>query len=232
MMNLGLLTADEVLTAALTSSAAEDPTRRSSIEGFVRQVLGWREFVRGLDSVHGEHQDRHNHWGHQRGLTDCWWRGGTGIPPLDTCIQRCLELGWSHHIDRLMVAGNLMLLLGVAPRSAWRWFMAMFSDSADWVMGPNVFGMALMSDGGLFATKPYVCSSAYLRRMGSYAAGPWCDEVDGLYWEFIANHRQELSQNPRMAMPLRGLERLPVARRERLATAAAAARERLTTPTA
>jgi deoxyribodipyrimidine photolyase-related protein len=191
-----------------------------SLEGFVRQVIGWREFVRGIYRTYSDEQDRTNFWSHKRGLTKAWYDGTTGIPPLDDTIQSVQTLGWAHHIPRLMVLGNLMTLCEIRPNEAHRWFMEMFVDSSEWVMGPNVYGMGLFSDGGIFATKPYICGSNYLLKMSDYGKGPWCDIVDGLYWRFIEKHRTFFTQNPRLALMPRALDRLRADRRSRIFQAA------------
>jgi deoxyribodipyrimidine photolyase-related protein len=216
-LNLGLLTPREVIDKAL---ARADEVPLQSLEGFVRQVIGWREFVRGVYREFSDRQDNENFWSHERELTAAWDDGTTGIPPLDDAIQTAQKLGWTHHIPRLMVLGNLMTLCEIRPTSAHRWFMEMFVDSSEWVMGPNVYGMGLFSDGGVFATKPYICGSNYLLKMSDYKKGPWCDVVDGLYWRFIAKHREFFSGNPRLALMPRALDRLDDARRARIFAAA------------
>ncbi len=216
-LNLGLLTPDEVVEAALRRA---DDVPIASIEGFVRQVIGWREFIRGIYRVHGDRQEQGNFWGHDRDLTASWYEGTTGIVPLDDTIRTAQRLGWTHHIPRLMVAGNLMTLCEIRPDRAHRWFMEMYVDSSEWVMGPNVYGMALFSDGGLFATKPYICGSNYLLKMSDYGKGPWCDVVDGLYWRFIDRHRDFFAGNPRLALMPRALDRLDAERRARIFEAA------------
>lgn len=153
-------------------------------------------------------------------LAASWYEGNTGIPPLDDTIQTALSLGWTHHIPRLMVLGNLMTLCEIRPQAAHRWFMEMFIDSSEWVMGPNVYGMGLYSDGGLFATKPYICGSNYLLKMSDHRKGDWCDTVDGLYWRFIDKHREFFASNPRLALMPRALDRLDEQRRGRIFEAA------------
>ncbi len=216
-MNLGLLTPGEIVEKAMTRF---DKVPLQSLEGFVRQVIGWREFVRGIYREFSEEQDRRNFWSHERRLTRAWYDGTTGIPPLDDTIQTAQKLGWAHHIPRLMVLGNLMTLCEIRPTEAHRWFMEMFIDSSEWVMGPNVYGMGLFSDGGIFATKPYICGSNYLLKMSDYGKGPWCDVVDGLYWRFIDKHRAFFSGNPRLALMPRALDRLDADRRSRIFQAA------------
>ena len=218
-LNLGLLTPDEVLDAVLERYAAGDAPIES-VEGFVRQVIGWREFVRGVYRLYGDEQESRNFWQHDRTLTDDWYRGTTGIPPLDDAIRTSLRLGWAHHIQRLMVVGNLMTLCEIRPADAWRWFMEMYVDSSEWVMGPNVYGMGIFSDGGVFATKPYICGSNYILKMSDYGKGDWCAIVDGLYWRFIDRHRDFFESNPRLALMPRALDRLDSVRRASIFAAA------------
>jgi deoxyribodipyrimidine photolyase-related protein len=115
-----------------------------------------------------------------------------------------------------MIAGNLMTLCEIRPVEVHRWFMEMFVDSSEWVMGPNVYGMGIFSDGGVFATKPYICGSNYLRKMSDYGKGPWCDTVDGLYWRFIDKHRDFFAGSPRLALMPRALDRLDEERRSHI----------------
>ena len=216
-INLGLLTPDEVVDRVLEKA---DDAPLQSLEGFVRQVIGWREFVRGVYREFGEKQEESNFWSHERELTSAWYDGTTGIVPLDDTIRTAQRLGWAHHIPRLMVLGNLMTLCEIRPTTAHRWFMEMFVDSSEWVMGPNVYGMGLFSDGGVFATKPYLCGSNYLLKMSDYKKGPWCDVVDGLYWRFIDKHRDFFAGNPRLAVMPRTLDRISESRREAIFSAA------------
>jgi deoxyribodipyrimidine photolyase-related protein len=224
-LNLGLLTPREVIDAALVRV---DDVPMQSLEGFVRQVIGWREFVRGVYRNYSEQQDTSNFWLHEREMSPSWHNGTTGIPPLDDVIHSAQRFGWTHHIPRLMVLGNLMTLCEIRPSSAHRWFMEMFIDSSEWVMGPNVYGMGLFSDGGIFATKPYICGSNYLLKMSDYKKGPWCEIVDGLYWRFIDKHREFFSGNPRLALMPRALDRLDSGRRTHIFAAAEAFLEQQT----
>ena len=220
-LNVGLLTPGEVIDAVLERHAAGD-LPIESVEGFVRQVLGWREFVRGVYRLHGDEQESTNFWDHERELTDDWYRGTTGIVPLDDAIKTSLRLGWAHHIQRLMVIGNLMTLCEIRPAAAWRWFMELYVDSSEWVMGPNVYGMGIFSDGGLFATKPYICGSNYILKMSDYGKGDWCTTVDGLYWRFIDKHRDFFTSNPRLALMPKALDRLETVRKKKIFAAAEA----------
>jgi deoxyribodipyrimidine photolyase-related protein len=218
MLNTGLLTPADVVQRTLSRHAVR-PVPLNCLEGFLRQIVGWREFIRGVDRVYAEtgaHRTRRG----GRKLGSGWWTGQTGLPPLDLSIRRTLEHGWCHHIERLMVIGSAMLMAEVDPDEAYRWFMEMFVDSADWVMRPNVYGMSQFADGGLFATKPYLSGSAYLRKMGDYAPGPWQDVWDGLYWRYVDRHRDLFASNPRMWAVAKGLDRLSRERRERIFAAA------------
>lgn len=198
-INLGLLTPDDVVKRALLF-AKENKTPMNSLEGFVRQVIGWREFVRGIYQNFSEKQDVENFFKHDRKLSKVWYTAQTGIIPLDDSLTKTLKFGYAHHIERLMVIGCLMLLSQVHPREVHRWFMEMYVDSSDWVMGPNVYGMSQFSDGGIFATKPYICGSNYILKMSSYKKGPWCEVWDGLYWKFVSEKFQFLAKNPRLSM--------------------------------
>ncbi|MBC7658274.1 MAG: cryptochrome/photolyase family protein [Chitinophagaceae bacterium] len=226
-LNTGLLTPAEVIKAAIAGAAVED-VPLNSLEGFIRQICGWREFVRGIYQNFRIRQETTNFWDHRRKLSRHWYEGTTGVEPLDLTIQKCRQFGYAHHIERLMVVGSLMLLLEVDPHEAHRWFMEMFIDSADWVMGPNVYGMALFSDGGIFATKPYICGSNYYRKMGPFKGGEWQDGVDGLYWGFISKNRGFFAKNPRMAFILGSLNKMKPERLMTLHAAAESLRERLT----
>ena len=181
------------------------------MEGFVRQIIGWREYVRGL---YHTLDMRGNHFGHTGKLTKHWYDGTTGIEPLDDCIRRVNRIGYTHHIERLMVVGNIMLLSGIHPDEVHRWFMEMYIDSSDWVMIPNVFGMATFADGGIMSTKPYTCSSNYILKMSNYKKGDWCNIVDGLYWRFVEKNRSLYEKNIRLSFQLRLLERMDPDRKQ------------------
>lgn len=218
-LNTGLLTPEEIVRSALRAGKSKN-IPINSLEGFIRQVVGWREFIRGIYQNYSEVQDSTNHWNHQKRLNKHWYTGTTGIPPLDHVIKKVNRLGYAHHIERLMIVGSLMLLLEIKPAEAHRWFMEMFIDSSDWVMGPNVYGMAIFSDGGIFATKPYFCGSNYYRKMGGYKSGEWQDAVDGLYWGFIEKHKNNFLKNPRLSMMVKTVEKMDPARKKKIFAAA------------
>ena len=226
-LNTGLLTPDDIIKATLIY-AKKNKISMGSTEGFIRQIIGWREFIRGIYQNYSEKQDTTNFWNHQKKLTPAWYTGDTGIKPLDDVIKKTVKLGYAHHIERLMVVGSLMLLLEIHPQEAHKWFMEMFIDSSDWVMGPNVYGMAIFSDGGVFATKPYFCGSNYYKKMGPYKTGDWQPGVDGLYWSFIENHKTFFLKNPRLSMMARTVEKMDEAKKKTIFSAAKELKKRLT----
>jgi deoxyribodipyrimidine photolyase-related protein len=227
LLNVGLISPVDIMTQ-VQSEFKKRKLPIESVEGFIRQILGWREFVRGIYQNFSKTQETTNFWKHDRRLSKIWYDGRSTIPPLDHTISKVQRYGYAHHIERLMVVGSLMMLLEVDPQDAHRWFMEMFVDSSDWVMGPNVYGMALMSDGGLFATKPYICGSNYYRKMGPYKKGPWCDGVDGLYWGFVEKHKNYYKKNPRVSFMVSTVEKMDPARKKLIYTEADRLRELLT----
>jgi deoxyribodipyrimidine photolyase-related protein len=220
-LNIGLITPDEVVERSLEAADTLD-VPLNDLEGFIRQIVGWREFMRGVYRHHRQDMRSRNVWGANRALTSEWLNGQTGIDPLDIAIRTTRDYGWNHHIERLMVIANLMNLAEIHPAEVYRFFMTHYIDAYDWVMVPNVFGMGLTSDGGIFSSKPYICGSNYIRRMSDYPKGDWTDVMDGLYWRFVAKHRAILARNPRLAMMTRGLERIDARRRRRISDRAEA----------
>lgn len=219
-INMGLLLPEEVIQEVEKEFHQNKNIPLNSAEGFIRQVLGWREFVRGIYQNFDKEQQKTNFFNHKRKLSDAWYEGNTGIPPLDDAIKKSIKYGYAHHIERLMIVSNLMLLCQIHPQEVYRWFMEMFVDSSDWVMGPNVFGMGQFSDGGIFATKPYMSGSNYLLKMSDYQKGEWCQVVDGLYWSFIERNKDFFSSNPRLGMMVRTLEKMNQERKEEIFEAA------------
>ncbi len=215
MINNGLITPQDVVSRLLDKVKVSEKNI-SSVEGFIRQIIGWREFVKGIYDNYREKMETENFWQHQRGLNEKWYTGETGIKPFDDSVKRLNLYGYTHHIDRLMVQSNLMLLSEIHPHQVYRWFMEMYVDSADWVMAANVYGMGLMSEGGIFATKPYICGSNYLLKMSDYKKEPWCVIMDGLYWRFIDKHRSFFSKNPRLSMMVKTLEKMDPARKKEI----------------
>ncbi len=219
MVNIGFLPPKEVIAKTL-ETYKKNAIPLNSIEGFIRQIIGWREFVRGIYQNYSEEQDRSNFFNHKRKLSHHWYDGTTGIPPVDDAILRVRKYSYTHHIDRLMVISNFMLLCEIEPREVHKWFMEMFSDSSDWVMGPNVYGMGQFSDGGIFATKPYISGSNYIIKMSNFIKGEWCDVWDGLYWSFIDKNREFYQSNPRMGFVINTIDKMGNERKERIFSAA------------
>jgi len=194
LLNSGLLTIDYVLSKA---DDLKEKIPLNSLEGFIRQVIGWREYIRAIYLLKGNKQRNSNFWKHYRKIPRAFWEGNTDIFPIDFTVEKIKKYAYAHHIERLMVLGNFMLLTEIDPVEVYRWFMMMFIDAYEWVMIPNVFGMSQFADGGLMSTKPYFSSSNYIRKMTNYEEGKWCDIWDGLYWRFIKKHQSFFDSNPR-----------------------------------
>lgn len=207
LLNIGLLTADRVLKKAI-DHAEEHKIPINSLEGFVRQILGWREFVRGIYLYQGTYQRNKNYWKHHNTLPQSFYTGTTEIKPVDNTILKVLETGYAHHIERLMIFANLMNLLKIDPDDVYQWFMELFIDSYDWVMVPNVYGMSSFSDGGKMSTKPYISGSNYIKKMSDYMDGDWTDKWDGLFWNFVNDNRKFFETNPRLGMMLLTLDKM------------------------
>lgn len=206
-LNIGLLEPMEVIKAALDRHEA-DPVPINALEGFVRQVLGWREYLRAVYVEEGTAQRTLNFWGFEEGLPKAFAEGKTGWPPVDDVLRKVERSAYAHHIERLMVLGNVLLLTETHPDAVYRFFMARFIDAYDWVMVPNVYGMSQYADGGLITTKPYLSGSNYIRKQSHYKKGDWCAEWDALYWRFIWVHREVFADNPRMSMMARMVEKM------------------------
>ncbi|HMP89892.1 MAG TPA: cryptochrome/photolyase family protein [Kiritimatiellia bacterium] len=206
-LNTGLITPREVLHITL-SYAREHNIPINDLEGFIRQIIGWREFMRIVYVREGVRQRTSNFWNHKRKINSHWYDGSTGLLPLDHVIKRVNEHAYGHHIERLMILGNAMLLCRLRPDDIYRWFMELFIDAYDWVMVPNVYGMSQFADGGLITTKPYFSGSNYIRKMSDFPSGSWCDEWDALYWRFVADHREFFVRQPRLSMMVRTFDRM------------------------
>ncbi len=197
MLNVGLLTPKQIIECALDYSEQND-IPLNSLEGFIRQIIGWREFIRGIYVAKGTEERNRNFFQHKRKIPPSFYNGTTGIIPIDTTIRKLLKTGYAHHIERLMILGNFMLLCEFDPDEIYRWFMELFIDAYDWVMVPNVYGMSQFADGGLMSTKPYISSSNYLRKMSNYKKDQWQEIWNALYWRFIDKHREIFNKNIRM----------------------------------
>jgi len=207
LINVGLLSAEKVIQQAL-QYAEKHNIPMNSLEGFIRQIIGWREFIRGVYETAGRKERTCNYFGFKRKLPASFWTGTTGILPVDVSIKKVLQYGYCHHIERLMVLGNFMILCEFDPDDVYRWFMEMFIDAYDWVMVPNIYGMSQFADGGLFATKPYISGSNYLMKMGDFPKGDWQKIWDALFWRFMDKQRVLFSKNPRMRMLLSSFDKM------------------------
>jgi deoxyribodipyrimidine photolyase-related protein len=212
-LNLGLITPKYVIQKILDLNK-KNKVKLNSLEGYIRQVIGWREFIRGIYQNYSDQMETKNFFKQKRKMKSSWYEGKTGLPPLDYAINNALKYGWSHHIERLMILSNIMNLCEVKPTYAYKWFMEMFVDSSDWVMVPNVYGMGLFSDGGIFATKPYICGSNYILKMMDFKKGDWCNTMDGLYWRFIDRNREFFLKNPRLSMMVRVFDKMKEERKK------------------
>lgn len=213
LINIGLLTPEQVVASALKYT---NKVPLNSLEGFIRQIIGWREFVRGVYIFKGVDERKANFFGHKRKLSVHFYNGTTGLVPADTVIKRVHDTAYAHHIERLMVMGNLMLLCEIEPDEVYRWFMEFFIDAYDWVMVPNVYGMSQFSDGGSIVTKPYFSGSNYLKKMGNYPHGEWEEVWDALFWRFIYKHKEFFQRNPRLSVMVSNLNKKGAAEVERL----------------
>ena len=212
MLNIGLITPHEIVDRTL-EFANKNNIPINSTEGFIRQIIGWREFMRGMYELKGHTERSKNYWGFTKPIPKSFYNGTTGILPIDITIKKILKTGYCHHIERLMVLGNFMLLCEFDPDAVYQWFMEFFIDAYDWVMVPNVYGMSQFADGGLFATKPYISGSNYLMKMSDYKKGDWQATWDGLFWRFMDVHRDFFEQNPRLGMLVGMLDKMPEAKR-------------------
>ncbi|MFF1251115.1 cryptochrome/photolyase family protein [Pseudarthrobacter sp. NPDC058329] len=212
-LNIGLLDPWEVLQVVLDGAGPDTPL--ASLEGFVRQIIGWREYMRATYRTSGRQMRTANRLNHRNELGDGWWDASTGLEPVDMVVSRVLATGYAHHIERLMVLGNAMSLLRIHPDDVYKWFMELFIDAYDWVMVPNVYAMSQFAAGEAITTKPYVSGSNYLRKMSDLPAGEWMPVWDGLYWTFIDDHREAFERNPRSQMAVSLLDNMdPDKRRE------------------
>jgi deoxyribodipyrimidine photolyase-related protein len=216
-MNVGLLLPGEVCAAA-ERAWREDDAPLNAVEGFVRQILGWREYVRGVYWTRMPEYRDTNALEARGKLPWFWWSGETPMACIAAVVRQTRDLAYAHHIQRLMVMGNFALIAGLDPREVNEWYMVVYADAFEWVELPNTHGMALFADGGVMASKPYAASGAYISRMSDHCRGCAYDvkqstgkracPFNHLYWDFIARNAERLATNPRMGMPLRTLSRM------------------------
>jgi len=220
-LNCGLLLPGEICAAAEAAwRRGEAPL--NAVEGFIRQILGWREYVRGLYWLRMPRYRDLNALDARRALPEFYWTADSGMRCVDAAVAQTRDLAYAHHIQRLMVTGNFALLAGLHPDAVNAWYLAVYADAYEWVELPNVHGMALHADGGVMASKPYAASGAYINRMSDHcrhcahdvkaATGPRACPFNFLYWDFMARHAERFANNPRLAMPLATLRKMDPAR--------------------
>ncbi len=231
LLNCGLLLPLEVCRAAEAAYVA-GKVPLNAAEGFIRQILGWREYVRGLHWIAGPEYTARNHLGAMRDLPDFYWTGETDMNCLRQCVGATQRNAHAHHIQRLMVLGNFAMLVGVDPAQVHEWYLLVYDDAYGWVEAPNVIGMSQFADGGMMATKPYAAGGAYINRMSNYCrrcrydvkqrTGPDACPFNSLYWDFLARHRPLLGRNHRLLRMYDGWDRFDTDEQQRIRTQAEA----------
>ncbi len=196
----------------------------NAAEGFIRQLIGWREYVHGIYWLRMPEYAGLNHLGNDRALPEFYWTGRTRMRCMEQAIGQTLRLGYAHHIQRLMVTGNFALLAGIVPTAICEWYLAVYMDAFDWVELPNTLGMVMHADGGYLGSKPYCASGRYIQRMSDHckACSYKVDHVieddacpfNALYWHFLIRHRPLLSTNPRLTLVYRSLDGMTASRRD------------------
>ena len=215
LLNTGLINPKELIKRTINYHY-ENKIPINSTEGFIRQIVGWREFIRGVYVCKGTEERNKNFWKFSRKIPSSFYSANTGIDPVDDTINKINKSGYANHIERLMIIGNFMLLCEFDPNEVYRWFMELFIDSYDWVMVPNVYGMSQFGDGGLMSTKPYISGSSYILKMSNYKRGDWCIIWDSLFWNFIDKQREFFLTNPRMRMLVSSFDRMDIEKKEKL----------------
>tara|TARA_B100000524_G_scaffold208171_1_gene108867 strand:- start:2518 stop:3987 length:1470 start_codon:yes stop_codon:yes gene_type:complete len=215
LLNTGLINPKELIKRTINYHY-ENKIPINSTEGFIRQIIGWREFIRGVYVCKGTEERNKNFWNFSRKIPNSFYSASTGIDPVDDTINKINKSGYANHIERLMIIGNFMLLCEFDPNEVYRWFMELFIDSYDWVMVPNVYGMSQFGDGGLMSTKPYISGSSYILKMSNYKRGDWCMIWDSLFWNFIDKQREFFLTNPRMRMLVSSFDRMDIEKKEKL----------------
>ena len=235
-LNIGLLTPLEVCKAVQDAWAAGGVPINAA-EGFIRQIIGWREFVRGIYWLEGPDYAGRNALGHTRDLPGVYWGGPTKMACMKAAVGQTKAMAYAHHIQRLMVTGNFALLAGVDPAFVHEWYLAVYVDAFEWVEAPNTVGMSQFADGGVVGSKPYVSSGAYIDRMSDYCSGcaykvkeksgPDACPFNLLYWHFLLRHRERFQGNPRMGQMYRTWDKMDAGHRERVLSEAAVFLDRM-----
>jgi deoxyribodipyrimidine photolyase-related protein len=225
-LNIGLLDALDICRRVEAAwKAGRVPL--NSAEGYIRQIIGWREYVRGIYWLKMPGYVDENYFGHTRSVPEFYWSAETKMACVRAAVSQTRDEAYAHHIQRLMVTGNFALLAGVDPKALHEWYLTVYADAFEWVELPNTLGMSQFGDGGLLASKPYVASGAYIQRMSDYCTGCAYDvkaratdkacPFNALYWDFIARNRSKLARNPRMAQMYRVYDKFADEEKARIA---------------
>ena len=216
-LNIGLLKPLDVCKKA-EKAFLDGRAPLNSVEGFIRQIIGWREYIRGIYFLQGPNYTQNNYLDHNRPLPSLYWGKESGLNCLDQCVKQTEEFSYAHHIQRLMVTGNFALLTGVSPYEIHEWYLSVYIDAFEWVEAPNTIGMSQFADGGVVASKPYVSSGAYINKMSNYCksckfkvaekVGKDACPFNALYWHFLSRNRDKFQGNPRMAQMYRTWDRM------------------------
>ncbi|WP_411839489.1 cryptochrome/photolyase family protein [Paracoccus sp. ME4] len=235
-INAGLLSSLEVCQAAADAHAA-GRVRLNSAEGFIRQIIGWREFMRGIYFLEGPDYTARNILRHDRDLPPVYWGKPTKMTCMAQAVGQTRDHAYAHHIQRLMVTGNFALLAGIDPHQVHEWYLAVYADAYEWVEAPNVIGMSQFADGGIVGSKPYVSSGNYINKMSDYCGscaykvtdktGPKACPFNLLYWDFLMRHRQRFERNPRIGRAYATWDRMDAEKRRVIRAEAAAFLTRL-----
>jgi deoxyribodipyrimidine photolyase-related protein len=229
-LNCGLL--DPLAVCQAVEAAYRDGhAPLNAAEGFIRQIIGWREYVRGIYWLKMPDYAQVNYFNHTRPLPEFYWTGATDMSCLREAITQTKGHAYAHHIQRLMVTGNFAMLAGIDPHALHEWYLSVYADAYEWVELPNTIGMSQFADGGLLASKPYAASGAYINRMSNYCSecrydvkqrtGPDACPFNALYWDFLARHREKVGANPRIGQMIRTYDKFPAEERARIAASAA-----------
>ena len=224
-LNLKLIDPKEVVDAAISIWKKKNISI-NAVEGFIRQILGWREFVRGMYYLDMPKMAEANFYDHQRKLPNWYWTGNTKMACMQDAISQTMKFGYAHHIQRLMVTGNFALLAEILPKDVCDWYLAVYVDAIEWVELPNTSGMALFANGPRFTSKPYIASGAYIKRMSNYCDscayrpseryGDKACPMTTLYWNFLIKHKPELEKNPRTRLMTANLNKIDVSEQKKI----------------
>lgn len=230
-LNLKMLSPIEVINSVLISwEKKTDKIKINQVEGFIRQILGWREYMRGVYWASMPEYEKTNFFGLERELPAFYWTGETKMNCLKNAINNSLDNAYAHHIQRLMITGNFALLAGISPDEVDRWYLGIYIDAIQWVEITNTRGMSQFADGGLIATKPYIGSANYINKMSNYCkacsykkdqkTGPGACPFNSLYWNFLIQHEEKLKDNNRLSMPYNLLRKMPAVEKTAIITQA------------